>query len=84
MKIQEYNQRVKAICEALRVLSAIVHVRRRKLAHREKTYLHIVAKGGHWEWKNLVMPTIHRFFPDAYMTSGGFGSEMDITIALEK
>ncbi len=61
---------------------AKVWVRRRKLAHRRKTYLRVVAKGGHWEWKNIAMPTIRRFFPETYMTSGGFGDKMNVTIAL--
>jgi hypothetical protein len=31
------------------------------------------------------MPKIHENFPDAYMTSGGFGvNGMSITVALEK
>jgi hypothetical protein len=68
----------------LRNLGAKVKVRHRKLAHRNKTYLHIVAMGGHHECYRIVLPVIHRRFPDAYMTSGGFGPKMDITIALEK
>jgi hypothetical protein len=70
--------------EALRDKGAKVRIRRRKLTNRRKTYLRIVAEGGHWEWKNIVMPAIYRFFPDAYMTSGSFGLPMDITVALGK
>jgi hypothetical protein len=70
-------------CQALRNKGAKVWVKRRKLTHRTKIYLRIVAEGGHWEWKNIVMPAIRRYFPDAYMTSGGFGTKMNITIALE-
>jgi len=84
MNIQEYNQRVRDTRDALQNLGAAVKVKHRKLAHRNKTYLHIVAAGGHWEWKNIVMPAIRKYFPNAYMTSGGFGTEMNITIALEK
>jgi len=69
-------------CQALRNKGAKVRVRRRKLACCRRTYLKIGAEGGHWEWKNIVMPTIRQFFPDAYMTSGSFGSKMDVTIAL--
>lgn len=75
---------VAAIRDALRALGARVRVNNRKLRHRRKTYLHVVAWGGHWEWKNIVMPTIHGHFPDAYITSGSFIDEMDITVALEK
>ena len=68
----------------LRDLGAQVKVRHRKLAHRNKTYLHIAAMGGHREFYRIVLPVIHRNFPDAYMTSGGFGDKMNITVALEK
>ena len=70
--------------EALRNKGAKVWVKRRKLAQRRKTYLRVEAEGGHWKWKNIVMPAIRRFFPDAYMTSGGFGDKMHVTIALGK
>jgi len=84
MKIKEYNQKVRDTRDALRALGAKVKVRHRKLAHRNKTYLHIVAAGGHYACYHIVMPNIHKHFPDAYMTSGGFGPEMHITVALEK
>ena len=79
-----FEHRVDWACYDLRQLGAKVRVRRRKLAHRTKVYLNVEAEGGHWEWKHIIMPTIHRFFPDAYMTSGGFGVKMNVTIALER
>jgi len=71
------------VVDDLRALGAKVRVVRRQLAHRKKTYLHIVASGGHYEWRTIVMPAIHKHFPDAYMTSGSFCSQMELTIALE-
>lgn len=77
-----YNKKVAAVRDRLRALGAKVNVRRRRLAHREKTYLRVVANnGGGYE---LVMSTIRKHFPDAYMTSGSLTSMIDITIALEK
>jgi hypothetical protein len=47
--------------------------------------LHVKAAGGHYQWKNIVMPRIREYFPDAYMTSGSFVCDkMNVTIALEK
>jgi len=88
----EHNQKVTAARNALRDLGAKVRYRRRKLRHRRKTYLHVVADGGHHVWQTIVMPAIHKHFPDAYLTSGSFcttnrgglRTEMNITIALEK
>ncbi len=78
------EQKVAAAKHKLQTLGATVQVRRRTLAHRKKDYLHIESAGGHYEWMNIIMPAIRRWFPDAYMTSGGFSSKMYITIALEK
>lgn len=78
------NEKVEATRDRLRALGAKVQVRRRRLAHRTKTYLYIKAAGGHHEWLSIVMPAIYKDFPDAYMTSGGFWTEMNLTIALEK
>lgn len=75
---------VEDVRDALRALGAKVQVKRRKLRHRKKTYLHVVADVGHYGWRTIIMPAIHKYFPDAYMTSGGFGSNLNITIALEK
>lgn len=89
-----HDQKVEATVANLKELGvgARVRVSRRQLAHREKTYLKIRADGTHDTYKSLVMPVIRKYFPDAYMTSGGFGpawadaSEpyMNITVALEK
>jgi hypothetical protein len=86
-----YDQLVQATVDRLTERGARVKVRRRKLAHREKTYLNIRADGTHDTYLTLVMPLIHKDFPDAYMTSGGFTPEpwasdphMNITVALEK
>jgi len=78
------QEKVEATRDALLAIGAKVQVKRRKLRHREKTYLHVVAEGGHYEWRTIVMPVIYRHFPHAYMTSGSFTSEMNLTIALEK
>ena len=78
------NPKLIAVRDKLRALGATVQIRRRKLRHRVKIYLHIEVAGGHFEWRTIVMPAIHGFFPDAYMTSGGFADKMYITIALER
>ena len=79
-----YRKKVEATRDALVALGARVTVRRRQLAHRKKTYLYVVAAGGHFEWQSIIMPAIRKDFPNAYMTSGGFGAEMKLTIALGK
>jgi len=85
-----YDQKVKATVERLKDLGARVKVRTRKLAHREKTYLKIIAAGTHSQYLSLIMPTLRKDFPDAYMTSGGFTAEpwasdphMNLTISLD-
>ena len=80
-----HNQKVAATVERLRVKGARVRVKRRKLAHREKTYLHIVAGGTPNTYRSVVMPLIRDDFPEAYLTSGVFRSEpsMNITISLD-
>jgi hypothetical protein len=79
-----YSQEM-ATKAALEALGATVGVRHRQLAHREKTYMDIKCVGSHTDWQRDIMPKIHENFPDAYMTSGGFGvNGMSITIALEK
>jgi len=79
-----YQQRLDWVVGALRAKGAKVLVRRRKLAHRTKVYLNVDAEGGHHEWKRIIMPAIHRYFKDAYMTSGGFANErLNVTISLE-
>ncbi len=83
-----YNKRVTAVVERLRVKGARVRVKRRKLAHRKKTYLHIRAGGTHNTFSMVVMPLIRQDFPEAYMTSGGFSSRvpdphMNITVSLD-
>lgn len=82
--ILERIKKIEATRDRLVALGAKVQVRHRKLAHRMKVYLYIKAAGGHFEWKSIIMPAIHKDFPDAYMTSGGFWTEMNLTIALEK
>ncbi len=78
------NPKLEAVRDKLQALGAKVQIRRRKLRHREKTYLHIEAAGGHFEWRTIIMPAIYKWFPNAYMTSGGFADRMYLTIALEK
>ena len=80
-----YDQKVQDTVERLRVKGARVQVKRRKLAHRKKTYLHIVAGGTHSTFFRVVMPVIRENFPEAYMTSGGFmsGPSMNITVSLD-
>ena len=70
--------------KALEALGAKVSIRHRQLAHRVKTYLTVEADGGHYIFNTIVLPEIRRHFPDAYMTSGGFGETMNVTVALEK
>jgi hypothetical protein len=81
------------VAKELRELGAKVRVNGRRLVKRKKTYLHIEMEGGHHEWLKIVMPIIHKRFPDAYMTSGGFSRMssgavkpqlMNVTIALER
>ena len=83
--MSDYNKRVQDTVERLRVKGARVRVKRRKLAHRKKTYLHIEAGGTTNTYRSIVMPLIREDFPEAYMTSGGFRSEpsMNITISLD-
>jgi hypothetical protein len=83
--MSDHDQKVAATVERLRVKGARVRVKRRKLAHREKTYLHIVAGGTHSTFFGVVMPLIRETFPEAYMTSGGFISKpsMNITVSLD-
>ena len=83
--MNDYNQKVKDTVERLRQNEARVRVKRRKLAHRKKTYLHIVGGGTTNTYRSVVMPLIREDFPEAYMTSGGFVSEpsMSITISLD-
>ena len=82
-----HNQKVATTVERLRVKGARVRVKRRKLAHRKKTYLHIVAGGNHSTFFGAVLPAIREGFPEAYMTSGGFMScseeTMNITVSLD-
>jgi hypothetical protein len=79
-----YNRRVEAVVERLRVKGARVRVKRRKMSHRKKTYLHIVAGGTHSTFFEVVLPLIRMDFPEAYMTSGGFmSSNMNITVSLD-
>jgi hypothetical protein len=85
-----YDVRLKLLITRLKDMGARVQLKRRKLAHREKDYLKIRAGGNHNTYMSLVKPIIEHWFPDAYMTSGGFGPAwphasdpyMDITIAL--
>ncbi len=82
-------EKVTLVVEVLRAFGAHVRVHRRQLTHRKKVYLNVVTKGGYWEWRKIVMPAIHQYFPDAYMTSGSFSNfnypdSMNVTIALEK
>jgi hypothetical protein len=80
----DYDQKVEDTIERLRQKGARVRVKRRKLAHRKKTYLHIVAEGTHHTFMAIVMPSIRKDFPEAYMTSGGFmSSNMNITVSLD-
>jgi hypothetical protein len=79
-----YDQKVAAVRDKLRSLGARVRVRRRQLAHREKTYLHVVAANGSGGYTTIIMPVIRRHFPNAYMTSGSFDGRININIALEK
>ncbi len=87
--MSDHDKRVEATVERLRVKGARVRVKRRKLAHRKKTYLHISAGGTHRTYTALAMPLIRQDFPEAYMTSGGFTPEwvpnprMNITISLD-
>jgi len=86
--MSDYNQKVKDTVERLRQKGARVRVKRRKLAHRKKTYLHIVAGGTHHTYMSIVMPVIREDFPEAYMTSGGFSlsgpdPHMTITVSLD-
>ena len=80
-----YKRREANTVERLRQKGARVRVKRRKLAHRKKTYLHIKAGGTHTTFFMVLMPLIREDFPEAYMTSGGFMSEpsMNITISLD-
>jgi hypothetical protein len=83
-----YGQKVLATVERLRIKGASVRVTRRKLAHRKKTYLHIIAGGTHSTFFRLILPLIREDFPEAYMTSGGFslsGSNprMNIAVSLD-
>lgn len=62
-----------------------VRVRRRKLAGGEKVYIVLQGCERHYDFYHLWMPKIRDHFPDAYMTSGGFGTDDSTqTIALEK
>jgi hypothetical protein len=85
-----YDQKVQATVDRLKQKGARVRVKRRKLAHREKTYLELRADGTHNTYLTLVMPLIHKDFPEAYMTSGSFTPEpwasdphMNITVSLD-
>lgn len=83
-----YAQKVQATIDRLSVKGARVTTRRRKLANRTKTYLRIRAGGTHTTFFSLALPLIHKDFPEAYMTSGGFMSRiaeptMDITVSLD-
>lgn len=81
------TKRVAATVERLRQKGARVRVKRRKLTHRKKIYLHIVAGGTHSTFFRVVLPLIQKDFPEAYMTSGGFMSRseqtMNVTISLD-
>jgi hypothetical protein len=82
----DYDQKVEDTVERLRQKGARVRVKRRKLSHRKKTYLNIVAEGTHHTFMAIVMPSIRKDFPEAYMTSGGFMSfdtSMNITVSLD-
>jgi hypothetical protein len=82
----DYDQKVEATVERLRQKGGRVRVKRRKLAHRKKTYLHIIAGGTYTTYFRLVMPSIRKDFPEAYMTSGGFmssGTSIKITVSLD-
>ena len=81
--MNDYNKRVTATVERLRQKGARVRVKRRKLAHRKKTYLHIEAGGTHSTFFRVVMPLVREDFPEAYMTSGGFMSGLKVTISLD-
>lgn len=88
----DYDRRVKLLIELLKDMGARVQLKRRKLAHRQKDYLNIRADGNHNTYMTRIRPLIEHWFPDAYMTSGGFGPawagasdpHMNLTIALEK
>ena len=87
-----YDIRLSMLLTRLKDRGAKVKVRRRKLTHREKDYLHLCAAGNHYDYTTFVKPIITNLFPDAYMTSGGFGPAwphasdpyMNLTISLEK
>jgi hypothetical protein len=84
--MNDYDQKVAATVKRLRVKGARVRVKRRKLAHRKKTYLYIVAGGTTYTYRSIVIPLIREDFPEAYMTSGGFMSSdtsMKVTISLD-
>jgi hypothetical protein len=90
VKVQEWldsqlspDQKVEEVRFKLLDHGVKVRVRRRKLAHREKTYLHIVTNDIN-EWRFVIKPLILDYFPDAYLTAGGFFSKTNINVALEK
>jgi len=84
------TQKVANVVKQLRDKGAQVRVRRRKLAHQEKTYLRIKGGGSHRTFFGVVMPLISSEFPEAYMTSGGFWRDaatseelMQVNVSLE-
>jgi hypothetical protein len=93
MKKLRDDQKVEETVEVLKTHGFKVLVRHRKLAKRKKTYLVVRGPGGNIVYRDLVMPIIREHFPDAYMTSGGFGvpyeglvhfPHLNLTIALTK
>lgn len=76
-----YDQKVEAVKRRLIELGARVSMRRRQLAHREKTYARVRGRG---DLYTLVRPAITKHFPEAYMTSatGGEGA-FDLTFSLD-
>jgi hypothetical protein len=92
VRLVGHDKKVAAVRDALREQGAKVRVKNRQLAHREKTYLIVRGAGSQVQVRDIVMPTIRKHFPDAYMTSGGYdsawsyavGQRFNVTIALEK
>lgn len=74
--------KVDACVSALKAAGFKVQRKLRKMAAGEKMYLIVKGSGGHYTVHHQAMPIVHRHFPLAYTTSGGYSDDFHITISL--